>query len=136
MTRKDFQILFTALGFLAVVTKGKKTKDNNAKQAHAMAELIEAFCRTSHPDLFVENGDAAELDQIIDELKEDTLLFGQKENLLANKPLLYRIYSRLLQRFQSTATDEKIAGEVEHYLEEEILRNKEENTDDYQRLNK
>jgi hypothetical protein len=52
MTRSDFQILFTALGFLAVVMKGDSSKKDGAKQAKAMATMIEVFCRTTHPDLF------------------------------------------------------------------------------------
>jgi len=120
MTRDDFRILFTSLGFLAVVMKGKKSKDNNAKQARAMASLIEAFCKASHPDLFMDDSDVTEIDQKIEQLKEDKLLFGQMTNLMADKEILFRIYARLLQRFRAYAPDEMIADEVLHLLEEEI----------------
>ncbi|MDD5586878.1 MAG: hypothetical protein PHY92_07990 [Alphaproteobacteria bacterium] len=135
MTRKDIQILFTALGFLAVVMKGENAKKDGAKQAKAMASLIEAFCRTTHPELFNNeiNGDAAELDQMIEDMKEDERHIGPLADLTANKNLLHRIYDRLLQRHRAYASDEMIAGEVAHFLEEEINNKTGKNDDDRQR---
>ncbi len=123
MTRDDFRLLFTALGFLAVAMKGKKADGDKAKQVHAMAGLIEAFCRTAHPDMFLGEADegAAELDAVIESLKEDKLLFGQMTGLMADRERLYRVYARLLQRFRAYAPDDMIADEVMHLLEEEIL---------------
>lgn len=133
MTRQDFQILSTALGFLAIVLKGENARKDGAKQAKAMAVLIESFCRTSHPGLFKDEAEDSELDQIIEDLKDDEPQLGQSTALLANKELLHRVYDRLLQRHKDYATDEMIAGEVAHFLEEEINHNTETKHDDRQR---
>jgi hypothetical protein len=133
MTRSDIQILFTALGFLTVVMKGENTKRNGAKQAMAMASLIQAFCQTSHPDLFGDEAKEAELDQLIEDMKDEELHITQLADLTGDKGLLYRVYDRLLQRHKDYATDEMIAGEVAHFLEEEISRKKEDKNNDCQR---
>jgi hypothetical protein len=132
MRQSDFQILFTALGFLAVVMKGENAKNDGAKQAKVMASLIEAFCRTSHPDLFKGEAEEAELDQIIEDLKDEDIHITQLADLTGNKNLLYRVYDRLLQRHKNYATDEMIAGEVSHFLEEEISRKAADKHDDRQ----
>jgi len=54
MSRNDRQILFTALGFLAVVLREDVPKEKQAMRALAMADLIESFCRSSLPDNFEE----------------------------------------------------------------------------------
>jgi hypothetical protein len=122
MTRPDFKILFTALGFLAVVVKGEYIKKDGAKNATALADLIEAFCQTAHSDLFIDKTakDTAELDLMIEELKEGELHIGKLAELAADKVLLRRIYDRLLQRHRIYATDKMIADEIAHFLEEEI----------------
>ena len=51
MTRNDYQILFTALGFTAVAVQGDVGQDGAAK-ARAFAGLIESFCRAELPEAF------------------------------------------------------------------------------------
>lgn len=133
MTRSDFQILFTALGFLAVVMKGKKAQKDGAKQARELAKLIEAFCRTSRPDLFGNEAEEAELDQMIEDMKDEEFHITQLADIAGNQNLLYRLYDRLLQRHKDYATREMIAGEIAHFLEEEIHHKTEGKDDDRQR---
>lgn len=52
MTRNDYQILFTALGFLAIILREDVARDKQALRATAIAGLIEAYCRTALPDAF------------------------------------------------------------------------------------
>ena len=50
-THNDQKVLFTALGFLAVVLKGEPVADQ-AERALAIAGLIESFCRLHVPEAF------------------------------------------------------------------------------------
>ena len=52
MTREDRQLLFTALGFLAVTLQRNGGGGNDAARAQAFATLIEEFCRTYVPEAF------------------------------------------------------------------------------------
>jgi len=52
MTPEDRQLLFTALGFMAVTMKGDKAIGNGAARAQDYATLIEEFCRTTVPEAF------------------------------------------------------------------------------------
>ena len=52
MTRTDRQILFTALGFLAVILRDDLPQDKRALRATSIAELIEAFCMSALPEAF------------------------------------------------------------------------------------
>jgi hypothetical protein len=135
MPRQDIQILFTALGFLTVVMKGENAKKDGAKQAKAMAGLIEAFCQAAHPKAFEgeTEADKSDVDQIIEDYKEDEFPLGRLATLIANKELLYRVYDRLVQRHRAYASEEMIAGEIEHFLEEELRHNKKAKNDDRQR---
>ena len=54
MTRTDREILFTALGFLAVVLRDDVPHDKQAMRAMAVADLIESFCRSALPESFAE----------------------------------------------------------------------------------
>ena len=57
MTFIDSRLLFTALGFTAVVVQGGRfPKEEGAKRAIQFASLIEAFCRDSIPEAFEGNG--------------------------------------------------------------------------------
>jgi hypothetical protein len=51
MTRADHQILFMALGFVAVILQ-ETPHQNQAIRAVGIAKLIEEFCRTSLPEIF------------------------------------------------------------------------------------
>jgi len=56
MTRTDQKVIFTALGFLAVVLDNVP-RESQALRATTLAQLIEAFCATAVPEALV--GDAA-----------------------------------------------------------------------------
>lgn len=123
MHRSDFQILCSALGFLTalIVGHGKNADKERAVRADDMATLIEAYCRASHPELFPTRNatDLAEIDHLIEEMKEDDLHTGQLSSLTDNKELLLKVYDRLVQRYKAYATDAMIVGEIAHFIEEE-----------------
>jgi len=52
MTRMDYRVIFTALGFLAVILRNDVPQDKQALRATTIARLIESFCITSLPDAF------------------------------------------------------------------------------------
>lgn len=52
MSRTDRQLVFTALGFLAVIVREDVPHECQAMRALAIADLIEAFCRSSLPEAF------------------------------------------------------------------------------------
>jgi len=51
MKRLDHRIIFTALGFMAVVLSDLP-QDKQALRATSIARLIESFCMTSLPEAF------------------------------------------------------------------------------------
>ncbi len=51
MTRDDYKVIFTALGFLAVILNDVP-KDKQALRAAAIASLIESFCMATVPEAF------------------------------------------------------------------------------------
>ena len=51
MTSTDHKVIFTALGFLAVILNDVP-KDKQALRATAIASLIESFCMAAVPDAF------------------------------------------------------------------------------------
>jgi hypothetical protein len=64
--RNDRKVLFTALGFLAVILKGESGADQG-KHALELADLIESFCRFHLPDAFEsqpDSTDASSLDHV------------------------------------------------------------------------
>jgi hypothetical protein len=121
MTTIDEKTFFTALGFLAVLLKGKSADKDSAARATAMAQLIESFCRAASPELLVGKDDPRtdELDQLIEGLKA-SLHTKQLLGLTSDQSLLHRLYDRLLQRHRDYATDDLIAEEIAHLLEEEV----------------
>jgi len=52
MKREDRQLLFTALGFMAVVMQRGTMTGDGAARAQGFAILIEEFCRTAVPEAF------------------------------------------------------------------------------------
>jgi len=54
MSPADRQLLFTALGFMAVIIREDVPHDRQAMRAMAIADLIEAFCRSALPEQFIE----------------------------------------------------------------------------------
>lgn len=61
MTRTDHKIIFTALGFLAVILNDAP-KDKQALRATAIAGLIESFCMAAVPEAF--GNDAANVSNV------------------------------------------------------------------------
>jgi hypothetical protein len=121
VTHIDKETFFTALGFIVVLMKDENTQKDGASRATAMARVIEMFCHTTRPDLFIGEDDLKTdvLDQLIEGLKA-SLHTKQLLGLTSDQTLLLRLYDRLLQRHRSYATDDLIAEEIAHLLEEEV----------------
>ena len=51
MTRTGYKIIFTSLGFLAVILDNLP-RDKQALRAATLAQLIESFCASSVPEAF------------------------------------------------------------------------------------
>jgi hypothetical protein len=51
MTRTDYKIIFTSLGFLAVILDNLP-RDKQASRAPTLAQLFESFCASSAPEAF------------------------------------------------------------------------------------
>jgi hypothetical protein len=51
MTPTDHKVVFTALGFLAVILSDDVPKNKQALRARSIATLIESFCHSSLPEL-------------------------------------------------------------------------------------
>lgn len=137
MTRYDQRILYSAMGFLAVVLHDGEGKDGHksshlADRAKFIAGLIEAFCKENVPAiglmLDLDSDTSIEAtDQIIahhvKELREkhETILPQEREGLL-------RLYDRLSQRHHrreqreiyTDAGIDRLADLVLDYLDEEI----------------
>jgi len=127
MTPQDLRILSTALGFTAVVMQGENiSKKDGARRATGLANLIEEFCHTALPDSFgagaatVFRGDTKQTDRLIERFKGN-LKDGKTIDLPHDRDLLLQLYDRLYQRHRSHATDNLIADEILHLLDEELL---------------
>ncbi len=57
MTRTDYKVIFTALGFLVVILDNVP-RDRQALRAATLAELIEAFCASVMPEAFISDSPA------------------------------------------------------------------------------
>ena len=57
MTRTDYKVIFTALGFLAVI-QDNVPRDRQALRATTIAQLIEAFCASAVPEAFMSDAPA------------------------------------------------------------------------------
>jgi len=137
MTRHDQRILYSALGFLAVVLhEGEANAEHGAAdlsgRAKFIAGLIEIFCRDNVPPVGVlidlDSDASIEItDQIIarhvKELREkhETVLPQEREGLL-------KLYDRLRHRssrrqqceIYTDASADRLADLVLRYLDEEI----------------
>ncbi|GEM_PF-1231985 len=123
MPTNNFRLMCAALGFTAVIMKSRASKEKQAENAVAFAKMIEEFCRVTNPALFAPEttpNDTKELDRKIEELKTQNVHLGHLAGLAGDRDLLCQLYDRLLHRQRAYATDEMIAGEVAHLLEEEI----------------
>jgi hypothetical protein len=131
MTRTDRKIIFTALAFLAVVTRGKGAIDERAAQRiQELAELVESYCNEHVIDVSLpvsEETGALVIDQIIErhaqELreKEETRLPEDRQMLIKLLDRLQVRKSRRAQReFFSAAGEQRLADLVLQLLDEEI----------------
>lgn len=133
MTQHDQKILFTALAFMAFVTKeGDSHETGNSQSILKLAGLVEEYCAchvssTIRKLELVDDAGAAELDQRIErhiqELrqKQETQLPEDKETLLNFYDRLQLRKSRRMQsEFYMLATAERLADIVLGYLDEEI----------------
>lgn len=53
MRDQDYQVLFTALAFMAITLTKHDQDDDLSLRVQNFARLIEAFCRQTVPDAFV-----------------------------------------------------------------------------------
>ena len=130
MTRTDHKIIFTALGFLAVILDNVP-RDKQALRATTLAKLIESFCATSLPDAFMgESPDArraAEIENLL-EVYIAELRDGGSAHLGYDRQTLLGMYNLLLiqktrheqKEFFSSAHDEVIANRILQLAEERL----------------
>jgi hypothetical protein len=132
MTRTDHKMIFTALGFLAVVMNDVPP-DNHAMRATAIAKLIESFCMVSVPEAFGggETGTSRAteieglLERYIAELREtgSAPLNYDRQTLLGMYELLLIQQARHEQNaFYASGPDDVIANRVLQLAEERIQR--------------
>jgi hypothetical protein len=132
MTRTDHKVIFTALGFLAVILDNVP-RDKQAMRATAIAQLIEAFCAISVPDGFVSEAPEAarttETEQLI-ELYIAELRDTGSAQLSHDRQILLGMYDLLLiqkMRFEQKAFfdfghDDVIANRIRQLAEERLRR--------------
>jgi hypothetical protein len=132
MTRMDHKVIFTALGFLAVILDNVP-RDKQAMRATAIAQLIEAFCATSVPDGFMSEAPEAarttETEELI-ELYIAELRDTGSAQLSHDRQTLLGMYDLLLiqkMRFEQTAFfesghDDVIANRILQLAEERLRR--------------
>src|ERR1700690_1827911 len=132
MTRTDYKVLFTALGFLAVILDNVP-RDRQALRATTLAQLIESFCATSLPEAFtseaMEATGAAETEHLLElyvaELRAagSAQLSHDRQTLLGMYDLLLVQKTRFEQKdFFASGHDEVIANRILQLAEERIQR--------------
>jgi hypothetical protein len=130
MTRIDHKIIFTALGFLAVILDNVP-HDKQALRATTLAKLIEAFCVASLPDAFVseslDTSRAAEIESLV-ELYIAALRDAGSSQLDYDRPTLLGMFDFLLiqktrheqKEVFASAHDELIANRILELAEERL----------------
>lgn len=131
MTRTDHKVLFTALGFMAVVLQDVPL-DKQALRATVVARLIESFCVTALPDAFEfinlgDAGHAVEINPLIERYKAD-FVNEESASLSFDRETLLKMYDQLLLRqahlknreFYASCSDDLIANRIRQMVEEEI----------------
>ncbi len=124
MAYKDRQVLFTALGFLAIIMSGKSEKKDAAIRAQIMAGYIESFCREKVPEAFpamqenYSDDDLGMIDQMIAYTKH-RISSGQDPKLPQVLELKVRLYHRLQMRQRLFMTDALIGEEILRLLEQD-----------------
>ena len=132
MTRADHKIIFTALGFLAVIQDNVPC-DGQAARATAIAQLIEAFCAASVPDAFTgeapQGARTAETEELlqlyITELRDtgSAQLSYDRQTLLGMYELLLIQKLRFEQwEFFASGHEDVIASRVLQLAEERLQR--------------
>jgi hypothetical protein len=132
MTLTDHKIIFTALGFLAVVMNDAQP-DNRAMRAAAIAKLIESFCMVSVPEAFgneeANSHRATETERILERYIEDLRDTGSAPLNYDRQTLLAMYEGLLIQKarheqkaFYASGPDDVIANRVLQLAEECIRR--------------
>lgn len=131
MTRTDQKVLFTALGFLAVVINDVPG-DGRAARATALADLIEGFCKTMVPDAFGLEG--APQERRATELVLETFIAEMHANEFARlsfaRPTLLAMYELLLiqeirfdqKEFFAFGDEDSIAERIVRLVDERLQR--------------
>jgi hypothetical protein len=132
MTRTDYKVLFTALGFLAVILDNVP-RDRQAARATAVAELIEAFCASAMPDAFPnaasDDVQGVEAQHTLERYLTDLRETGSAD-LSHDRPTLLRMYDLLLiektrfeqKAFLESGHEDVIANRVLQLAEERLRR--------------
>jgi hypothetical protein len=132
MTRTDRKVIFTALGFLAVILDNVP-RERQALRATALADLIEGFCVTTMPEAFMseapEASRTAETEQLL-ELYIAELRETGSAQMAFDRPTLFGMYELLLiqktrheqSAFFASAHDEVIANRILQLVEERLQR--------------
>lgn len=132
MTRNDYRVICTALGFFSVITRGDIARDKQAMRAVSIARLIESFCQTEVPEAFAEcqsdGGTAISetehlLERYIAELRDhgSARFAFDRKTLLEMYELLLVHKTRFEQKdFYVFAQDDVIASRVLQLAEERI----------------
>ena len=136
MARTDHRILFTALGFLAVIIRGDVQGDKQALRATTIAKLIESFCQTSLPEFFASEPlsdslgtSAAEISSLLENYIAE-LHTNTAPSLAQDRQTLLQMYELLLiqkarheqEAFYLLAPDEVIANRILELAHEQIQR--------------
>ena len=130
MTRTDYKVIFTALGFLAVI-QDNVPRDRQALRATTIARLIEAFCAASVPDAFVsevpESARTAETGELLEAYIAELRDTGSAQ-LSHDRQTLLGMYERLLlqkvrfeqKAFFDSGHDDVIANRILQLAEEQL----------------
>jgi hypothetical protein len=132
MTSTDYKVLFTALGFLAVILDNVP-RDRQALRATTLAQLIEAFCASSVPDALaseaVEGARTTETEELLElyiaELRDtgSAQLSHDRQTLLGMYELLLIQKLRFEQKaFFESGHDDVIANRILQLAEERLQR--------------
>lgn len=131
MTRTDYKIIFRALGFLAVVLNNVP-REKQAQRAATLAQLIEAFCAASMPEvadstlLETSPRDVSDiLENYMTELRDtgSARLSYSRDILLGMYELLLIQKLRFEQReFFASGHDDVIANRILQLVEERLRR--------------
>lgn len=132
MTRTDRKILFTALAFFALITRGKNAGDRRkAARVLKLAGLVEAFCMEHVPSMLwitTDETGSSVVDQLIDQHirelreKQETVLPSDRTTLINMHDRLQQRKTRRMRReFYASVTDDTMADLVLKLLDEEIM---------------